>query len=92
MFIHIGNDNVIRSDDIITIIDQSVVSSSSIMEELMTNKEKDIVGPSEDVKSVVITNNNIYLSTLSITTLKKRASMISTISKLDDYSEELELE
>ncbi|MFD2045623.1 extracellular matrix regulator RemB [Ornithinibacillus salinisoli] len=92
MFIHIGNDNVIRSSDIITIIDQSVVTSSSIMEEMMTERAKDIIGPSEDVKSVVITHNVIYLSTLSVTTLKKRASMIATISKLDDYSDELELE
>ncbi|SET74872.1 protein of unknown function [Oceanobacillus limi] len=92
MFIHIGNDNVIRSSDIITIIDQSIVSSSSIMEELMTEKANDIKGPTDDVKSVVITSDIIYLSTLSVSTLKKRASMISTISKLDDYSEDLELE
>ncbi len=58
----------------------------------MANSKKKIVGPTVDAKSVVITNEQIYLSTLSVVTLKKRASMIATISKLDDYSNELELE
>ncbi|GIO28208.1 hypothetical protein J43TS3_28190 [Ornithinibacillus bavariensis] len=48
-----------------------------------------IIGPREDAKSVVITDNQLYVSTLSVATLKKRASMISTISKLEDYSSDL---
>ncbi|WP_106495682.1 extracellular matrix regulator RemB [Lentibacillus sp. Marseille-P4043] len=94
MFIHIGNDTVIQSKDVVTIIDRNVITSSSIMEEMMDNAKKKNVIVSEaepaDTKSVVITTNQIYFSTLSVPTLKKRASMISTISKLDDYSEEIE--
>jgi hypothetical protein len=37
----------------------------------------------------MITKDFVYYSTLSVTTLKKRASMISTIDKLDDFSEEI---
>lgn len=62
------------------------------MDEMMSNSKEKIIGPLNDAKSVVITNDYLYLSTLSVGTLKKRASMISTISKLEDYSNDLELE
>lgn len=88
LFIHIGNGNVIRSKDIVSIIDYHIISSSTIMEEMMKNSTG-IIGPREDAKSVVITDNQLYVSTLSVATLKKRASMISTISKLEDYSSDL---
>lgn len=91
MFIHIGNDNVIQSEDIISIIDFNVITSSSIMEKmvLFAKKEEKIFGPSTEAKSVVITEELIYYSSLSVPTLKKRASMISTINKLEDYSDDL---
>ena len=90
MFIHIGDDNVIRSEEVISIIDYSLISSSSINEEMLFNQRKNkmVKDPSEEApKSVVITKDYIYFSPLSVLTLKKRASMISTISKLEDYSE-----
>ncbi|WP_373894389.1 extracellular matrix regulator RemB [Virgibacillus sp. CBA3643] len=92
MFMHIGNDHVIRSSDIIAIVDYNLISSSSIMEEMVTesNKQKKVVGPMNDAKAVMVTTENIYYSTLSVATLKKRASMISTISRLDDFSDEIE--
>ncbi|MBP1971060.1 hypothetical protein J2Z83_003197 [Virgibacillus natechei] len=92
MFIHIGDDNVIQSSDVVAIVDYNLISSSSIMEEMMTesNKQKKVVGPMVEAKSVMITHEIIYYSTLSVATLKKRASMISTISKLDDFSDEIE--
>lgn len=92
MFIHIGNDNVIQSKDVISIIDRNIISSSIIMEEMMNNvkSQERVYGPTDEAKSVVITNEQVYFSTLSVSTLKKRASMISTISKLDDFSDELE--
>lgn len=92
MFIHIGNDNVIQSKDVVTIIDRNVVTSSGVMEEMMENtrKQEIVFGPTDEAKSVVITSEEIYFSSLSVPTLKKRASMISTISKLDDFSDELE--
>lgn len=92
MFIHIGNSNVIQTEDIVSIIDYSVISSSTIMEEMIAANTDKLVGPKKNAKSVVITKDIIFFSTLSVATLQKRASMIATISKLDDYSEELELE
>ncbi|HLR52722.1 MAG TPA: extracellular matrix/biofilm biosynthesis regulator RemA family protein [Candidatus Avamphibacillus sp.] len=90
MFIHIGDSNVISVNDIISIIDHNLISSSVIMEEMMENREYS--GPEQDVKSVVITDDLIYLSTLSVSTLEKRASYTSTINKLEDYSDDLNID
>ncbi|MFC4024174.1 extracellular matrix regulator RemB [Oceanobacillus longus] len=91
MFIHIGNGNVIQSEEIIAIIDCNLISSSVIIDEMMTasKREKKVIGPKKDAKAVMITKDYIYYSTLSVSTLKKRSSIISTINKLDDYSEEI---
>ena len=91
MFIHIGNGNVIQSKDIIAIIDCEIISSSVIDEEMMerAKSEKQIKGPTTLAKSVMITNEIIYYSTLSVATLSKRASIKSTIRNLDDYSDEV---
>ncbi|MBM7572512.1 extracellular matrix regulator RemB [Aquibacillus albus] len=93
MFIHIGDDNVIRSEEVVSIIDFSLISSSTINEEMLFNqrKNKNVIDPQQkDTKSIVITKDYIYFSPLSVLTLKKRASMITTISKLEDYSEAIE--
>lgn len=90
MFIHIGDDHVIQSDDVIGMIDYSLVSSSTINEEMLSElqkKEQVIIAEDDTPKAVVITTEKIYYSSLSVLTLKKRASMISTISNLEDYSE-----
>jgi len=86
MFIHIGNDNVIRSRDIVTIIAKDVISSSSIMEEMMErgHVNGNVKGRERNSKSVVITTELIYYSTLSVSTLKKRSKMVSMIHKVDD--------
>lgn len=92
MFIHIGNANVIQTNHIVSIVDQSLIQVSPIMEKMITNAHKQgkIHGPKEEAKSVVITDDAIYYSSLSVPTLQKRTSMISTISNLEDYSDELE--
>ncbi|WP_163539648.1 extracellular matrix/biofilm biosynthesis regulator RemA family protein [Gracilibacillus sp. YIM 98692] len=95
MFIHIGDDHVIQSKDVVAIIDYSLVTSSTINEEMLTGlKEKQqTVTTDEDItKAIVVTSDKVYYSPLSVLTLKKRASMISTISKLEDYSDHPEEE
>lgn len=91
MFIHIGNDHVIRSRDIITIIDYDVITSSSIMEEMVIkkNEEENVRGPREEAKSVVITTERLYFSSLSVFTLKKRSSIKSMLQKFKDYSNDI---
>ncbi|GAB2536921.1 extracellular matrix regulator RemB [Gracilibacillus alcaliphilus] len=95
MFIHIGDDQVIQSQDVIGIIDYNLVSSSTINEEMLQQlKQKDqvIVADEELTKAVVITADKVYYSPLSVLTLKKRTSMISTISRLEDYTDTSEEE
>lgn len=90
MFIHIGEDHVIDSEDVIAIIDKELLSSSSIVNEMIMNqrKNKKVFESSFDVaKSIVITKDYIYFSPLSVLTLKKRANMSSTLNKLEDYSD-----
>ncbi|UOQ95530.1 DUF370 domain-containing protein [Halobacillus shinanisalinarum] len=94
MFIHIGDDHVIQSKDVISIIDYSLMASSSIIEEMIFNqrKNKQVVETEEDnAKSIVITKEYIYFSPLSVYTLKKRANMMSTLNKLEDFTEEQEM-
>jgi hypothetical protein len=93
LFIHIGDDHVIQSKDVVSIIDHSLVSSSSIIEEMIFNqrKNKQVVETEDNqAKSIVITDDFIYFSPLSVITLKKRANMMSTLNKLEDFSEESE--
>lgn len=90
MFIHIGGNNVIHSDEVIGIIDQQYIQSSTINLEMINNQRENkrvFDLHKEETKSIVITKDYIYYSPLSSLTLKKRTSMIATISKLDDYTD-----
>lgn len=93
MFIDIGNGNVIRSEEVIAIIDYELFSSSVILEEMIEREEEEkrLKGPSIQMKSVMITRGKTYYSTLSVATLKKRAIMETTIRNLDDYSDEIDI-
>ncbi|KGX93669.1 hypothetical protein N781_00165 [Pontibacillus halophilus JSM 076056 = DSM 19796] len=91
MFIHIGEDHVIESKDVIAIVDSDLMDSSQIVEEMITNQtrnERVFDSPQADTKSIVITKQFIYFSPLSVYTLKKRANMTSALKNMDDYSEE----
>lgn len=91
MFVHIGNGNVIRSEEIVAIVDVGLVPSSVIMDEMMaaSRKKANVIGPKKEAKSIMITKETIYYSTLSVATLKKRSSINSTISKTDDFTDEI---
>jgi hypothetical protein len=41
MFIHIGNDNAIRSGDVIAILDYNLIPSSTIMESFIAGSEEE---------------------------------------------------
>lgn len=76
MFIHLGNENVIRTSDIIAIFDMELFSQSSINEQfLLENRKGGFVVDigKEDTKSLVITKDAVYLSPFSALTLKRRS-------------------
>ncbi|MFC0525945.1 extracellular matrix regulator RemB [Pontibacillus salicampi] len=90
MFIHLGEDHVIESHDVIAIIDYELLSSSSIVEEMIVNQRNNqrvIESPNEEAKAIVITKDYIYFSPLSVLTLKKRANITTTLNKMEDFSE-----
>lgn len=90
MFLHIGEDHVIESEDVISIIDRNLLSSSSIVEEMIMNQRKNqkvFETTYENAKSIVITKDFIYFSPLSVFTLKKRANMSTMLNKLENFSE-----
>ncbi|WP_316572313.1 extracellular matrix regulator RemB [Neobacillus sp. YIM B06451] len=69
MYIHIGEDHMVRVKEIIAIIDKSSALDSRFAESgKAINLSK---GP---FKSVVVTEKDIYLSPLASTTLKKRSA------------------
>lgn len=75
MYIHVGEDILVRSKDIIAIIDKQSVNSSKYVEEFLKRQSHSIINLSKgSFKSVVITDNLIYYSPLASGTLKKRSS------------------
>lgn len=85
MFIHLGGDTVIRSKDIIAILDKHVKESSEITEIFLNyNKAaKQIKEITKDMtKSIVITTYQIYFSPISSVTLKKRALFVTDIEDI----------
>ncbi|SFE63717.1 extracellular matrix regulator RemB [Alteribacillus iranensis] len=88
MFIHLGGETVIRSKDVVTILDQDSHNSSSITREFLSSQENsDIIKISEEqTKSVVVTvDKKIYLSPISSLTLKRRSQVVA---EFEDFSED----
>jgi extracellular matrix regulatory protein B len=75
MYIHIGEDLNIRAKDIITILDKESVHSSELITEFLNHHKEKIINLSKNTfKSVVITNDHVYLSPIASGTLKKRSN------------------
>lgn len=85
MFIHLGDNVIVRSCDVVTILDRQLLKSSSIVNEFLDIQKHRIVElANDDTKSVVITVDKIYLSPLSSSTLKKRAQHVSELEKVSE--------
>jgi extracellular matrix regulatory protein B len=81
MFIHIGGDIVVRSAEVVAIIDHNM-TASKWMRKFLENKEErhQLISVSkEDTKSFVITKDKIYCSPISSLTLKRRANFVSSL-------------
>ncbi|MGM8215770.1 extracellular matrix regulator RemB [Bacillaceae bacterium W0354] len=95
LFIHIGDENVIRSEEVVSILDYSLFDSSTIIQEMIfQQRKKGNVSEAayEDAKSIVITVDHIYFSSLSVPTLNRRAQLSYKLDKVDDLTEMDELE
>jgi hypothetical protein len=81
MFIHLGGEKIIRASELIAIFDLSIEKSSKISKQFIQHAGKqnlvEIIGE-EESKTLVVTENKVYYSPISSTTLKKRANQLLT--------------
>ena len=75
MYVHLGEDTVIYTGDIVAVIDLDNTTTSKITRNFLAAAQKrgDIVNVTEELpKSAVICKNKVYISQLAPMTLQKR--------------------
>src|SRR5690625_4371653 len=74
VFIELENDHVIRSEDVITILDVQLAKTSIKLKKLLKNKKEQnqLLGEVDNGKSIIVTDEYIYYSLQYSMTLKKR--------------------
>jgi hypothetical protein len=76
VYIHLGGEKIIRTSQLVAIFDISIEQSSKLSRQFVVhaqkNKEVESIGE-EEPKSIVVTENKVYYSPISTSTLKKRA-------------------
>ncbi|MCL7747464.1 extracellular matrix regulator RemB [Halalkalibacter alkaliphilus] len=93
MFIHLGGDVIIRSKDIIAILncdvkEQSQITSTYLKEE--EKRKKKIVISTDYIKSIVLTNEEVYYSPVSSLTLNRRAQGKALMDLHHEHDEDSE--
>lgn len=81
MFLHLGADVVVSLKRIVAILDLRSSKEADCTREFLAQaygKEKVFDIASGDTKSVVLTDDEVYLSPISSLTLKKRADFLSS--------------
>ena len=76
MYLHIGNDYVLNSEDIIGIFDIDICTIEKRMRDFLSlyQREGNIVETAEDLpQSFIVTNEKIYISGLSTGILQQRS-------------------
>lgn len=74
MYFHLGEDVLVRTQEIIAILDKESFQASTDMQEFFDFHEKQLINLAKgSFKSLVITNNKIYLSPFASGTIKKRS-------------------
>ena len=81
MFLHIGNDVVVRSEDVVAVFDMDNTTISPRSREFLSNAQKcsEVINICDDLpKSYIVTNfdgeNRVYISSISTQTILKRAN------------------
>ncbi|KKI89491.1 hypothetical protein WQ54_24275 [Bacillus sp. SA1-12] len=82
MYIHLGDNFVVPSKEVVMILDrQSSKASAIVAEFLEKQKDKMVQLANGEAKSIIITLDKIYFSPLSSSTLKKRAQIAFDIDQ-----------
>jgi extracellular matrix regulatory protein B len=83
MYIHVGEDVMVKTDEIVAIIDKDTVQFSEEMQLFLKKKEKQTSNLAKGTyKSLVVTVDQLYLSPLASATLKKRSKKWNTHDNL----------
>jgi extracellular matrix regulatory protein B len=78
MYIHIGEETLVRTREIIAILDKDSVHSSQYIQEFLQQNENHTENLSKNsFKSIVVTEKKIFLSPLASATLKKRSQLLN---------------
>ncbi|MFJ5624459.1 extracellular matrix regulator RemB [Peribacillus loiseleuriae] len=74
MYLHIGEDILVKTDEVIAILDKNLLNSSPIMEEFLQERAEVTQNLAKSsIKSIIITNAMVYYSPLASATLKRRS-------------------
>lgn len=74
MYLHIGDDILVHTDEIVAILDKKLLDSSPILAEFLQQKaEVTLHLAKKSIKSIVVTTKHVYYSPLASVTLKKRS-------------------
>jgi len=86
MYLHLGADIVVRTQDIVAILDMDNATISKITKEYLNHAQKQnrVVNVASDIpKAFVVCNSRqqsmVYLSQISPATLKKRAGFVANL-------------
>ena len=87
MFIELDDEHIIRSEDVVTILDIQLTKTSIKLKSLLKYKksQNELMGDPETGKAVIITDEYIYYSPQSPLTLKKRFNRNDIIRKISNY-------
>jgi hypothetical protein len=78
MYIHLGGEKIILSSELVAIFDISIEKSSKISKQFVSHaiQEKNVIRiGEEEAKSIVVTQNTVYYSPISSSTLKKKTNL-----------------
>jgi hypothetical protein len=79
MYIHLGGEKIIRTSQVVAIFDISIEHSSKLSRQFVAQAQKnrgvETIGE-EEPKSIVVTDDRVYFSPISTSTLKKRAHQL----------------
>ena len=74
MYLHIGEDILVHTDEIVAILDKKLLDSSPILAEFLQQKADITIHLTEkSIKSIVVTTKHVYYSPLASMTLTKRS-------------------
>ncbi|WP_108672285.1 extracellular matrix regulator RemB [Peribacillus acanthi] len=74
MYLHIGEDILVKTKDIVAILDKQLLNHSSMMEEFFKQAGNSEVMSKGSIKSIIVTKEQLFFSPLSSSTLMKRST------------------